>query len=308
MKKPLACIVLWLCFSIQSFEQQTDSVVLKNAVLYYYTYGKGEPIIILSGGPGVASHQEDDVAAVLGKNYSAVLFDQRGTGRSWTKPFDSSTINVNIAVADLDALRKHLHIDQLNLYGHSWGSILAAAYIARYPSNVRLFISVAGGEIDTSLTAMVNENIRARVQLSDTVKYQYWQNPAVMRQDSLKALYALRKLRVARSVYDTAQVEHVMQQVSHGERNTAMSVLMWKSLGHELHFTDRCKAFKGAVLIVFGYNDMIGLTTATQYLEAFPKAEFKGIYRSGHYPEIEQPGQFYKVVENFLQRKIYHQN
>ena len=292
-----------LCWQYSN-SQQADSIVLNNAVLYYYSYGTGEPVIILSGGPGIAAHQEDDVAIELSKHYKAILFDQRGTGRSWTKPLDSSTININTAIEDLDTLRKHLHLDKLNLYGHSWGSMLAAAYIAKYPDRVKLFISVGGGEIDTSLTQTINDNVNAKVQLGDTVKYRYWLDAAVIKKDSAKAAYEIRKLKVARSIYDTSKLDHVMTQVAHGGRNTAMAALMWKSIRKQLHFVAACNAYSGKTLLVFGLNDMIGLTTVTQYLQAFPKAAVAGIFKSGHYPEIEQPEQFYAVVNQFLQAHL----
>lgn len=91
-----------------------------------------------------------------------------------------------------------------------------------------------------------------------------------------------------------------MRQVEHGDRNNAMSALMWKSLAEKLHFAAPPKGYSGKTLILFGWNDMIGLTTATQYLQAFPKAKCSGIFHCGHYPELEQPQQFYALVNTFL--------
>lgn len=292
-----------LCWKF-SKSQQADSIVLHNAVLYYYTYGTGEPIILLSGGPGIASQQEDDVALELGKHYKAILFDQRGTGRSWTKPLDSSTINLKKTTDDLDTLRKHLHIDKLNLYGHSWGSMLAAAYIARFPEHVKLFISNCGGEIDTSLTQTVTDNVSARYQLGDTIKFNHWLDSAVIKKEPATAAYELRKLKVGYAIYDTSKLDKVMKQVVHGERNAAMSALMWKSIRRELHFVAALRAYKGKTLVIFGWNDMISLTTVTQYLQAFPNAEVNGIFNSGHYPEIEQPEEFFSILNNFLKTNL----
>ncbi len=294
---------LFLALSLiakKSISQATDSMVLKNAVLYYYTYGNGQPVIILSGGPGVASHQEDDVAAELGKKYQVILFDQRGTGRSWTKPMDNTTINIKQAVADLDSLRSRLHIKKLTLYGHSWGSMLAAAYIASHPERVQLFISVCGGEIDTDLTPTVNHNVDATKQLGDTLQYMHWRDPTVIADDPKKAAYQVRRMAVRGSIYDTTKLDQVMEQVSHGERNTLMGKLMWTSIKKDLHFSQAGKNYKGKALVIFGWNDMISLTTVTQYQQAFPQAQIKGVYNSGHYPEVEQPASFYPVVLQFL--------
>ena len=48
--KYLFSLALLLCGG-RAYGQQADSIRLPNAVLYYYSYGTGEPIIILSGGP-----------------------------------------------------------------------------------------------------------------------------------------------------------------------------------------------------------------------------------------------------------------
>jgi len=304
MKQRLFILFLSLLYWKYSNCQQADSITLHNAVLYYYTYGTGEPIIILSGGPGIASHQEDDVAIELSKHYNAILFDQRGTGKSWTKPLDSSTINLKQAITDLDKLRKHLHLDKLNLYGHSWGSILACAYIAKFPERVKLFISNCGGEIDTSLTQTVTDNVMAKYQLVDTIKFDHWLDSAVIKEDPVKAADEIRKLKVGYAIYDTSKLDLVIKQVVHGERNTKMSTLMWKSIRKELHLVSALKVYKGRTLVIFGWNDMISLTTVTQYLQAFPNAEVKGIFKSGHYPEVEQPEQFYAIVNKFLKTHL----
>ncbi len=182
--------------------------------------------------------------------------------------------------------------------------MLAATYIARFPEYVNLFISVGGGEIDTSLTQTITDNVNAKYQLSDTIKFDYWLDSTIIKKDPAKAAYELRRLKVAYSIYDTSKLDMVMKQVTHGDRNAAMSALMWKSIRKDFHFVSADRAFSGATLVVFGWNDMIGLTTVTQYLQAFPQAEVKGIFQSGHYPEIEQPEQFYPIINQFLKTQL----
>jgi len=287
-------------FSEYSFCQRPDSIVLRNAVLYYYTYGSGQPIIILSGGPGQASHVEDDVALELSKKHRIILFDQRGTGRSWTKPMDSSTINIEQAIKDIELLRKHLNVSKLNIYGHSWGSMLAAAYIARYPGNVQLFISVDGGPLDASMSSAVQVNFNSKYQLCDT-QYDYWSRPDVMKKDSLKAKYELQKITLAPLMYDTSNFNKVFLQIQKGNRNDSMHELMLESFRKKFVQVEKGHEYKGVSLIVFGFNDPIGLTTFNQYLQAFPKAIVVGIYQSGHFPEIEQSKQFYEAINAFLE-------
>ena len=48
--------------------------------LHYEVVGKGEPVVLLSGGPGFSPEYLRPIAERLGKQYAAVLFHQRGSG------------------------------------------------------------------------------------------------------------------------------------------------------------------------------------------------------------------------------------
>lgn len=82
--------------------------------------GDGEPIVLLSGGPGMPDYLEEIAKLVPGRR--VVTYDQRGTGGSTVTDGDYST---DAHVADLDSLREHLGAEHLHLFGHSWGGMLA---------------------------------------------------------------------------------------------------------------------------------------------------------------------------------------
>jgi pimeloyl-ACP methyl ester carboxylesterase len=65
------------------------------------------------------------------------------------------------------------------------------------------------------------------------------------------------------------------------------------------------QSFKGKSLIVFGWQDPIGLTTLSAYEKIFPQAIVKGINRCGHMPGVEQPEIFYKTLFDFFKTAIY---
>jgi proline iminopeptidase len=67
--------------------------------------------------------------------WRVVLFDQRGAGRS--RPLGEIEGNTTPhLVADIEALRRHLHVDRWVLFGGSWGSTLALAYAQAHPDRV----------------------------------------------------------------------------------------------------------------------------------------------------------------------------
>ncbi len=116
--------------------------------LYWEEIGNpaGTPVVYLHGGPGSGcspgSRRHFDPAA-----YRAVLFDQRGCGRSRplasTPDADLSMNTTDRLVADIEALREHLGIDRWVVVGVSWGVTLGLVYAQRHPHRVRAMVLAA---------------------------------------------------------------------------------------------------------------------------------------------------------------------
>jgi len=94
----------------------------------------GIPVLFLHGGPGagcVSYHRRFFDPAV----YRIILFDQRGAGQS--TPHAVLEGNTTQAlVADIEAIRQELKIEQWLVFGGSWGSTLALLYAQAYPQCV----------------------------------------------------------------------------------------------------------------------------------------------------------------------------
>jgi len=108
--------------------------------LYYEQCGnpEGKPVVVLHGGPGGGC--SDYYRQFFDpKVYRAVLFDQRGAGKS--TPFaclkDNTTWHL---VEDIEKLREHLKIDKWVVFGGSWGSTLALAYAETHPDRVKALV------------------------------------------------------------------------------------------------------------------------------------------------------------------------
>ena len=109
--------------------------------VYWETCGnpQGKAAIVVHGGPG--SGCSDWHRRLFDPTtYRVVLFDQRGCGRSTphssaleTDLRNNTTWNL---IEDIEALRRHLDIDQWLVLGGSWGSTLALAYAERHPDRV----------------------------------------------------------------------------------------------------------------------------------------------------------------------------
>ena len=96
--------------------------------------GTGTPVILLHGGPGFASHYLKALEG-LGDDRMVVRYDQLGSGKS-DPTTDTTLFTVPHFVEQLDALRRHLGLEHMHLYGHSWGTMLAVEYYRAHPEAI----------------------------------------------------------------------------------------------------------------------------------------------------------------------------
>jgi len=98
----------------------------------------GIPALFLHGGPG-AGCEPYHRRFFDPKRYRAVLFDQRGCGRSTPHAALEGNTTSNL-VADIEAIRKRLGIDKWLVFGGSWGSTLGLAYAEAHPERVSALV------------------------------------------------------------------------------------------------------------------------------------------------------------------------
>jgi len=115
-----------------------NGYVTSNGIrLYYEVEGQGEPLILLNGGPGF-SHDYFQELRALSRYARLVFFDQRGTGKS--DKADPGTYTIDANVEDVENLRSALDLGRCIVLGHSWGGMLAQAYVLKYPQSVSKLI------------------------------------------------------------------------------------------------------------------------------------------------------------------------
>ncbi|WP_295555818.1 prolyl aminopeptidase [uncultured Hyphomicrobium sp.] len=98
----------------------------------------GVPALFLHGGPGSGSQHTHRLLFDPAR-FHAVLFDQRGAGRS--HPYLSTHANTTQhLVADIERIRTHMGFDKMLIVGGSWGSTLALAYAETHPERVSALV------------------------------------------------------------------------------------------------------------------------------------------------------------------------
>src|SRR5580765_4082270 len=123
------------------------NVILDGVRFYYVVGGQAPagtpPVVFLHGGPGQGS---EHFAALAGpfmeRELRMIYYDQRGSG--WSERPVNRDYAITTMVDDIEALRREFGTPKLALIGHSFGSVLALEYAAKYPNNVSHLIVVDG--------------------------------------------------------------------------------------------------------------------------------------------------------------------
>src|SRR5437879_6393911 len=119
-------------------------VPVDHSSLYAREAGRGQPIIVLHGGPDFDhSYLLPDLDR-LADAFRLIYYDQRGRGRSGDHVLPEE-VTLTSDVDDIDRVRQHFRLQSSALLGHSWGTVLALEYALRHPERVSHMILMNPG-------------------------------------------------------------------------------------------------------------------------------------------------------------------
>ena len=121
---------------------RSSSYVAHNgANIYYATYGAGRPVILLHGGLANGRYWGNQVPALTGAGYQAILIDSRGHGRSSR---DERPYTYELMASDVVAVMDHLNIPKAAVVGWSDGAIIGLVMALKDPNRLtRVFAFAA---------------------------------------------------------------------------------------------------------------------------------------------------------------------
>ena len=132
MKKLLVLVLITFSFLFAQSQSYPDSftggkyVTVNGAKLWVVEVGKGDPMIIIPGGPGGA-HPGYRVFDSLAKDNEIIYYDAFGRGKSDTAK-DVKEYSLARDIDDLEGIRKALHFEKWSVLGHSYGGLVAQGY------------------------------------------------------------------------------------------------------------------------------------------------------------------------------------
>lgn len=138
------------------------SITVNGAMFHAETFGDplNKMLVILHGGPGNDYRYLLNCKAFANEGYYVVFYDQRGSGLS--ERFSKDSYSVQLMLDDLSAVIAHYRTSETQkvfLLGHSWGAILATAYINKYPNAVNgVILGEPGGFVWQDIMDYVNRS------------------------------------------------------------------------------------------------------------------------------------------------------
>jgi pimeloyl-ACP methyl ester carboxylesterase len=126
----------WKLFSAEAHGGQYADI---NGIrLYYETYGRGQPVLVLHGGAGSLEDMRYQIAALAAARF-VVAPDSRGHGRS----SDTDTpLSYGLMADDMLNLLDRLKIDRVDVVGWSDGGIIGLDLAIHHPERVRHLVAI----------------------------------------------------------------------------------------------------------------------------------------------------------------------
>ena len=268
--------------------------------LAYRREGDGPVLVCHPGGPGFSSTYFADFAG-LGESHTLVLLNPRGTDGSDR----AQTYALGDYVADLDQLRGHLDLEEMNLLGHSHGGFVAIAYASEHPARIRsLVLSCTAARFHEPQQRAMEEGKESRrgepwYEDANTALEQ--EQAGGFTTDVELAELVVREFAFYFASYDEAARAFIREYVA-VERPNPDALKYFND--HEFTTLDlrpNLERIDAPTLVLTGADDFIcGPVCAADLTAGIAGAQTLILDDCGHFPYVEQRDRFRTEVATFL--------
>ena len=280
---------------------KTGYIEINDSKHFYQITGTGDTLIILHGGPGL-SHQymKPQLSQYLSSNFTLLYYDQRGSGWSDGEN-DTTKLNMESFVQDLDGIRNHFNIDKVNLLGHSFGGLLAMHYAIEYPGKVNSLILVdtdaASYELRTPYQRkMINSRISETQEeyldsLSETTAFKN-HDPS-----TYDKYYKTFLTSYFANPLDTVNLTLGFDSISVPKIRITGRYVRANLGKYDIH--DQLSKINCRTLIMQGTESVFSVEGAIAIHQRIPNSEIHLFEKCGHFQYIEYPNKFKDLIFDF---------
>nr|WP_255259914.1 alpha/beta hydrolase [Lentibacillus sp. CBA3610] len=268
--------------------------------LHVNTIGDGEAIVFLHGGPGSEQRFFLPHVLPLSHNFRLIFYDQRGSGKS--EPSKDNQYSMKDEVNTLELLRKEFKLEKINLFGESWGSMLALLYATTYPERVNKILLTAAIGVTAEGFKTFGEELEKRLSEKDKTKLSKLEEGVKRGESSNEEILSILDKYY---VYSEESLKR--------KAKTSIDQTVNDAIGNDIleHYdlTDKLDTIKNIpILIAQGSHDILTPKLISQLLlEHIPHAKLIEVENCGHWTVVEKPNEMNKIANDFFNINLLRQ-
>ncbi|MFH6986213.1 alpha/beta fold hydrolase [Flavobacterium collinsii] len=263
------------------------SIFVNGTQLHAETFGNpNNPMLVfLHGGPGSDYRSALDVKQLANEGYYVIFYDQRGSGLS--KRHDKNTYSIQLVLDDLTEVIKYYrktNAQKIFLFGHSWGAMLAAAYVNKYPTTISGVILAEPGGLNKKLLDDYGEMSRKIKLFSEATSNLLYVDQFLTGKENQHEILDY-KFGISTSFsYAKGNKEGIPGPSPFWRIGTTVLESFTDIAENDgFDFTTNLGQYKTKVLFLYGeFNQSYGLSFAQKEAAFFPNAAIVEVKEAGH--------------------------
>ncbi len=267
--------------------------------LFVKTMGRGEPLLIVHGGPGFDHSYFLPQMAELATDHRLVFYDQRVSGRS-SADLEPDEITLERFIGDIEGLREFLGVGRVHLMGHSFGGMLAMHYALRHPDRLHSLMLVSSTAASSEYMGRVNQLLFERLSPEARQRQADIAESEAFKRREPDAIRQFMQVLLSANFHDPAKVDQLNLSfpADYGTRSEQLQALAGDLSEYDIY--PRLGNIRCPTLIVRGDSELLPVEATQRIRDAIPGSQMHVLDDCGHFPFVECYDQLQASLREFL--------
>ena len=259
-----------------------SSIVTDRGIVHYEAHGRGPPVILLHGWLESWDHWRGTMES-LARRHKTYALDFWGFGESGKQLGAGFTIQGYVEM--VDQFMEHLGIGQASILGHSMGGTVSLSLVLDHPDRVQKIVIVGSPIAGDGLALFLR--LAARRFVARLV----YQSPGLIPLGvRLLSPLLARDWKTWYKMFERDLSRTTMESF-----HLSIASLCKTNL------RPRLREIQVPTLGIYGQQDrIVNPKQGDELARSVPLAEVRHFQRSGHFPMMDEPEQFYQTLHEFL--------
>ena len=268
--------------------------------LWVLEMGKGHPLFMIHGGPGLDHTQFRPWLDPLSERFRLIYVDLRGQGRSDLA--SPSTLSLERFASDIDELAAAMDLDSYAVLGHSFGSFVTLRHAV--DSGRASHYVLIGSVASSSWLDRIEKNLRAfePVALREQVEEAWDAETGVQTAEQFRHLLA-DQLPFHFADPTGEALQEFLAAIPHMQLSPDV-LRMFANDGYgAIEVREALANVQAPVLVISAEHDRVTVPEAGwEIAEAVPNGECVLMKNAGHMMFVEKPRHVREAIETFFDR------